>query len=85
MKVTSCRRPRLLQSAVKALHRRSSWLAARTEPTHRRGGSGLSTHTPTELDAVAAALNSRPRKTLGYKTPAEALNEHLLCLAAATA
>jgi len=33
-----------------------------------------------ELDAVAAAFNSRPRKTLSYKTPAEALNEHLLSL-----
>jgi len=27
---------------------------------------------------VAAALNSRPRKTLGWKTPAEALNDHIL-------
>jgi IS30 family transposase len=43
-------------------------------------GTDLSKHAPTELDAVAAALNSRPRKTLGYKTPAEALNEHLLSL-----
>ncbi len=30
------------------------------------------------LDAVAAALNSRPRKTLGWRTPAETLDELLL-------
>ena len=29
------------------------------------------------IDAVALALNTRPRKTLRWKTPAEALNEHL--------
>ena len=37
----------------------------------------LHRHSRNDLDAVAAALNSRPRKTLSYKTPAEALNEHL--------
>jgi IS30 family transposase len=43
-------------------------------------GTDLTRHTPTELSAVAAALNSRPRKTLAYKTPAEVLNQHLLSL-----
>ncbi len=33
-----------------------------------------------EIEAVAAALNARPRKTLGWKTPAEALDEHLRSL-----
>ena len=30
-----------------------------------------------QVDAVAMALNNRPRKTLNWRTPAEALNEHL--------
>ena len=30
-----------------------------------------------ELEAVAATLNDRPRKALGWKTPAEAFNEQL--------
>ena len=37
---------------------------------------------PTDLAAVAAALNGRPRKTLGWKTPAEALDEFLAAQAA---
>jgi IS30 family transposase len=40
-------------------------------------GTDLGRHSAQDLDAVAAALNSRPRKTLGWKTPAEALDEHL--------
>ncbi len=42
-------------------------------------GTDLSKHSRDELEAVASALNSRPRKTLGWKTPAEALDDYL-CL-----
>jgi len=41
-------------------------------------GTDLSMHSAEEITAVAAALNSRPRKTLGWKTPAEALDRLLL-------
>ena len=40
-------------------------------------GTDLARHGPDELAAVAAALNSRPRKTLGWRTPAEVLDDHL--------
>ena len=42
----------------------------------------LSTHTQADLDAIAAKLNTRPRRTLGYATPAEALNDLLVATAA---
>ena len=41
-------------------------------------GTDLSRHTVGELDAVAHALNTRPRKTLGWKTPAEILDQFLV-------
>jgi IS30 family transposase len=44
-------------------------------------GTDLTRHSPEDLAAVAAALNSRPRKTLGWKTPAEALDEYLAAAA----
>jgi IS30 family transposase len=43
-------------------------------------GTDLSRWSRDEVEAVAAALNARPRKTLGWKTPAEAFNDHLRSL-----
>jgi transposase, IS30 family len=40
-------------------------------------GTDLSIHRASDLHAVALALNTRPRKTLNWRTPAEALNEVL--------
>jgi IS30 family transposase len=44
-------------------------------------GTNLARHSAEELQAVAAALNGRPRKTLGWRTPAEALTEYLTAVA----
>jgi IS30 family transposase len=40
-------------------------------------GTDLSMHSATDLEAVALNLNTRPRKTLGWRTPAEALDQFL--------
>ena len=40
-------------------------------------GTDLSRHSARELDAVAHVMNTRPRKTLSWKTPAEVLDRFI--------
>ena len=40
-------------------------------------GTSLRRYSPDDLAAVARELNGRPRKTLDWRTPAEALNDIL--------
>jgi IS30 family transposase len=40
-------------------------------------GTDLSIYSADDIATVAAALNGRPRKTLGWKTPAEALDQFM--------
>jgi IS30 family transposase len=43
-------------------------------------GTDMSRYSANEINAVALTLSTRPRKTLGWRTPAEALNEHILSI-----
>jgi IS30 family transposase len=41
-------------------------------------GTDLTQHTQADLDTIADQLNTRPRRTLGYATPAETLDNLLV-------
>ena len=64
----------------------SPWQRGTNENTNRLlrqyfpKGTDHARYTAEKLNAVAATLNTRPRKALGWKTPAEALQDHLLLL-----
>ncbi|MGP3690723.1 IS30 family transposase [Streptomyces sp. IBSNAI002] len=64
----------------------SPWQRGTNENTNGRlrqyspKGTNLSRWSAEHIEAVAHAPNTRPRKTLGWKTPAEALNQQLLSL-----
>ena len=40
-------------------------------------GSDLSIYSQDDLDAIALSLNTRPRETLGWKTPLAVYTEHM--------
>ena len=64
-------------------HPYSSWERGTNENTNGLlrqyfpKGTDLSRWCEQEIQAVALTLNNRPRKTLGWKTPAETLNDYL--------
>ena len=69
---------------IRGASRSKKRFTTKSDPDHVRApdlvNRNFSASRPDELEAVAHALNTRPRKTLGWKTPAEVFNDHLLSL-----
>jgi IS30 family transposase len=65
-------------SAIHTIHGSHPWQRGTNENTNRllrqylHRNADLATFTQDELNAVAAKLNHRPRRVLGWSTPAEA-------------
>jgi IS30 family transposase len=47
-------------------------------------GTDLARHSIVNLEAIAATLNNRPRRRLGWKTPAEAMHDQLMSVSQAS-
>jgi len=70
---------RLLKIDIWFCDPHAPWQRGSNENTNGllRQGTDLSTISQTELNDVARLMNQRPRKTLGWKTPEEAMAEEL--------
>lgn len=74
-------RPRTAESAITPCPRNRGKFSGTNENTngllreYLPRTSDLSIHDQNDLDELAARLNTRPRKRLGYLTPSEVFNQ----------
>jgi hypothetical protein len=71
---------KLAVQAVVVVHKSTHSIVAYSTSSIVRNGSsrnGLPRWNADDIAAIAHTLNTRPRKTLGWRTPAEAFSKHL--------